>query len=104
MFNILLKNNAKEKKVEFPCFLSGRILTPEKFENEMVNTYKGLSVEGATRAGKLGTYVALPNTALALFGAGLLTFLQGRISKICRNVYPVVWFIRINDVQLLLDE
>lgn len=56
----------------------------------MTLKYEGLSVEEATRGGRLGAYSAPPNTALAVLGTGLFAFLQGRISETCRNVYPVV--------------
>ena len=56
----------------------------------MTRTYGGLNVESATRLGKLGAYSAPPNAALAVLGTGLFAFLQGRIAKILRNLYPVV--------------
>lgn len=71
-------------------YLQGRVLTEEEFQAEMTSKYDGLSVEEATRGGKLGAYSAPPNTALTVLGAGLFAFLQGRIAETCRNVYPVV--------------
>ncbi len=67
----------------------GRVLTEEEFEAEATLKYDGLSVEAATRGGRLEPYSAPPNLALAVLGTGLFAFLQGRIAETCRNVYPV---------------
>lgn len=69
---------------------AGRILTEEEFRTEATVKYDGLSVEDATRGGKLEAYSAPPNAALTVLGSGLFAFLQGRIAATCRNVYPVV--------------
>lgn len=74
--------------------LEGRILTAEQFEEEASSKFDGLTVEGATRRGRLGTYSAPPNLVLKAFGTGIMMFLQGRIAETCRNVYPVVSFGR----------
>lgn len=68
---------------------AGRILTEEEFRTEATVKYDGLSVEDATRGGKLEAYSAPPNAALTVLGSGLFAFLQGRIAATCRNVYPV---------------
>lgn len=68
----------------------GRILDEEEFRTEAAVKYGGLSVEEATRGGRLEAYSAPPNAALAVLGTGLFAFLQGRIAETCRNVYPVV--------------
>ncbi|CAM9863830.1 unnamed protein product [Ectocarpus sp. 6 AP-2014] len=68
---------------------AGRILDDEEFQTEATVKYGGLSVEEATRGGRLGAYSAPPNAALAVLGTGLFAFLQGRIAETCRNVYPV---------------
>lgn len=72
---------------------AGRVLTEDEFRTEATSKYDGLSVEQATRGGKLGAYSAPPNTALAVLGTGLFAFLQGRIAETCRNVYPVVRYL-----------
>ncbi|CAM9726855.1 unnamed protein product [Scytosiphon promiscuus] len=68
---------------------AGRILTEDEFRAEATTKYAGLSVEEATRVGKLEAYSAPPNTLLTVLGTGLFAFLQGRIAQTCRNVYPV---------------
>ncbi|CAM9378091.1 unnamed protein product [Pylaiella littoralis] len=68
---------------------AGRVLTEKEFRAEATLKYDGLSVEEATRGGKLEAYSAPPNVALAVLGKGLFAFLQGRIAETCRNVYPV---------------
>ncbi|CAM9905700.1 unnamed protein product [Ectocarpus sp. 12 AP-2014] len=68
---------------------AGTILDNEEFQTEATVKYGGLSVEEATREGRLEAYSAPPNAALAVLGAGLFAFLQGRIAETCRNVYPV---------------
>ncbi|CAM9970012.1 unnamed protein product, partial [Ectocarpus fasciculatus] len=68
---------------------AGRILDEEEFRTEAAVKYGGLSVEEATRGGRLEAYSAPPNAALAVLGTGLFAFLQGRIAETCRNVYPV---------------
>lgn len=70
--------------------IQGRILNKDEFEEESSRKFEGLSVEAATRVGRLGPYSAPPNLALAALGTGLFAFLQGRIAETCRNVYPVV--------------
>ncbi|CAN0456942.1 unnamed protein product, partial [Hapterophycus canaliculatus] len=65
----------------------GRILTEDEFRAEATTKYAGLSVEEATRGGKLEAYSAPPNTLLTVLGTGLFAFLQGRIAQTCRNVY-----------------
>lgn len=74
----------------FYFLFSGRVLTEKEFRAEATLKYDGLSVEEATRGGKLEAYSAPPNVALAVLGRGLFAFLQGRIAETCRNVYPVV--------------
>ncbi|CAN0460497.1 unnamed protein product, partial [Discosporangium mesarthrocarpum] len=68
---------------------AGRLLSEEEHEREVTTTFGGLSVEAATRGGRLGRYQAPPNLALGVLGQGVFAFLQGRIAETCRNVYPV---------------
>lgn len=82
--------NSPFREIALFGYSPGRILTEEEFRTEATVKYDGLSVEAATRDGKLEAYSAPPNAALTVLGSGLFAFLQGRIAATCRNVYPVV--------------
>ncbi|CAM9636557.1 unnamed protein product [Chrysoparadoxa australica] len=66
---------------------AGRLLTDKDLTKES-KKLGGLTVEEATIQGELGSYNAPPNAVLMLFSQGIFSFLQGRIAKTCKNLYP----------------